>query len=80
MILYGKKILLILHVGVLGGAERQALGLAKYLITDYGCKVDLLLTFSDETTVEFDTFAASCGINKILFLVHLIFISPKNFR
>lgn len=67
MILYGKKILLILHSGALGGAERQAMGLAKYLITDYGCKVDLLLTFSDETTAEFDAFAASCGINKILF-------------
>jgi len=67
MNLQNKKILLIIHAGALGGAERQALGLAKYLIKDYNCKVDLLLTFSDETTKEFDDFAKECFIEKILF-------------
>lgn len=61
-----KNILLILHSGALGGAERQALGLAKYLNEQCNCTVDLLFTFSLETTKEFDDFAKDCGIRQKL--------------
>lgn len=66
MQLKDKNILLILHSGALGGAERQALGLAKYLSEECNCKVDLLFTFSIETTKEFDEFAKDCGIRQKL--------------
>lgn len=62
-----KRILLVVHHGVLGGAERQALGLSKYLTEQRNCTVDLLLTFSDETTKEFDSYVKECSINKILY-------------
>ncbi len=74
-----KNILLIIHVGSLGGAERQALGLAKYLINDCSCKVDLLLTFSNETTKEFDDFAKACSVEEILFFGNPYVYLPKEF-
>ena len=46
MELKNKNILLIIHAGALGGAERQALGLAKYLNEACNCTVDLLFTVS----------------------------------
>lgn len=65
MNLSNKRILLVLHQGALGGAERQALGLSKYLTEQRNCKVDLLLTFSEETTKEFDSYVKECAINNI---------------
>lgn len=65
MNLSNKKILLIVHQGTLGGAERQALGLSKYLVGQRNCQVDLLLTFSDETTKEFDIYAKECMVGTI---------------
>lgn len=65
MNLSNKRILLVIHQGTLGGAERQALGLSKYLTEQRNCKVDLLLTFSNETTNEFDSYAKECSINTI---------------
>jgi glycosyltransferase involved in cell wall biosynthesis len=65
MDLHNKKILLVIHQGALGGAERQALGLSKYLTGERGCIVDLLLTFSNETTKEFDSYAKECAVNTI---------------
>lgn len=66
MNLANKRILLILHEGALGGAQRQALGLGRYLAQECNCNVDLLLTFSDKTTVEFDDYVKECSINKVL--------------
>ena len=45
--------LLIMHYGSLGGAERQGLGLAKFLTEEYQCEMSLLLTFSDELQPDF---------------------------
>jgi glycosyltransferase involved in cell wall biosynthesis len=65
MNLSNKRILMVIHQGALGGAERQALGLSKYLTEQRNCKVDLLLTYSNETTNEFDRYAKDCSINNI---------------
>lgn len=64
--LRNKNILLVIHQGCLGGAERQALGLGKYLSQQCSCNVDLLLTFSSQTTKEFDDYVKECGINNVL--------------
>jgi len=61
----GKKVLLIMHYGSLGGAERQGLGLAKFLTEEYQCEVSLLLTFSDELQPDFKQFATACHIRHI---------------
>lgn len=60
-----KKVLLIMHYGSLGGAERQGLGLAKFLTEEYQCEVSLLLTFSDELQPDFKQFAKACHIRHI---------------
>lgn len=61
---YNKNILIIIHAGSLGGAERQGLSLAKILTEEYQCKVSLLLTFSRETSEEFNHYARSCHIQE----------------
>ncbi len=43
MDLYNKKILLVIHQGYLGGAERQGLGISKILTTKYNCTVNVLV-------------------------------------
>jgi glycosyltransferase involved in cell wall biosynthesis len=63
---YNKNILIILHTGVLGGAERQGLGIAKILTEKYNCKVFLLLTFSGKMNDDFEEFARHCHIIKTL--------------
>lgn len=60
-----KNVVLLIKVAVLGGAERQALGLAKFLITNYQCNVFLVTTHSNIPTEEFKIFAKECGIKKI---------------
>lgn len=60
-----KTIVLLIKVAVLGGAERQALGLADYLIKKHQCKVHLVATHSNVATEEFSAFAKECGITKI---------------
>ncbi|MGO4906202.1 glycosyltransferase [Flavobacterium sp. W20_MBD1_R3] len=66
MDLYNKKILLVIHQGILGGAERQGLGISKILTTKYNCTVNVLLTYSPETTAEFEHFAEECQVQNIL--------------
>jgi glycosyltransferase involved in cell wall biosynthesis len=62
-----KKVVLILKVAVLGGAERQALGMAAFLLNNYNCTVQLIATHSNEQTDEFRTFASQCGIDTVYF-------------
>lgn len=64
---YNKNVVLLLKVAVLGGAERQALGMADFLINTYNCKVQIIATHSNEQTDEFREFAMQCGINQIHF-------------
>lgn len=60
-----KTVVLMIKVAMLGGAERQALGLAAYLKEKYNCKVHLVATHSNQPTKEFHEFALSCGIDVI---------------
>ncbi len=57
-----KNVLLVLQVGTLGGAERQALGLGKFLVNNKNCNVDILFVVSDNRTKEFDDFFNTTGI------------------
>jgi len=82
MNLSNKRILLILHSGELGGAQRQALGLGRYLSQELNCNVNLLLTFSDKTTKEFDDYVKKCSINRVLHFgkPYLIFRKELSFK
>lgn len=60
-----KTVVLMIKVAMLGGAERQALGLADFLIKNYDCKVHLVATHSNQPTKEFHEFAVVCGIDTI---------------
>lgn len=60
-----KTVVLMIKVAMLGGAERQALGLADFLIKKYNCKVHLVATHSNQPTKEFHEFALACGIDVI---------------
>lgn len=60
-----KTVVLMIKVAMLGGAERQALGLADFLIKNYNCKVHLVATHSNQPTKEFHEFAVACGIDVI---------------
>jgi len=62
-----KNVVLLLKVAVLGGAERQALGMAHFLINNYNCKVQIIATHSNEQTNEFKEFAMQSGIHQIHF-------------
>ena len=64
-IFHNKNVVLLIKVSVLGGAERQALGLAAYLKSNYNCNVSLVATHSNIPTPEFKVFAKKCGIEKI---------------
>ena len=76
---YNKNILLVIHQGVLGGAERQGIGIAKILTEEYGCRVYLLLTLSDKTSCEFEEFAKECHILKILYVGKPYFLLKREF-
>ena len=73
---YNKNILLILHAGVLGGAERQGLGLGKILSEHYNCKIYLLLTYSDKTSTELSS--KKCHIEKIFHFGEPYIVFGKN--
>ena len=62
--LENKNILIICHEGILGGAERHALGLASFLSNSRNCKIDLLLTFSPHISDDFKIEAVN-GIRNI---------------
>ncbi len=72
-----QKILLITHQGILGGAERQALGLSKILTEDHNCEVYMLLTFSGDCTNEFREFAKACKVKEVLFVEKPYFLCKK---
>lgn len=79
MDLLNKKILLVIHQGRLGGAERQGLGISKILTEKYNCQVYLLLTYSGETSEEFSKFSKDCHIYKTLHFGHPYLIFKKEF-
>lgn len=77
---YKKNILLVIHQGSLGGAERQGLGMAKILSEDYNCRVDVLLTFSGEMNEEFKEFAKHCKVRDIFYYGPSYLNFPKRFK
>lgn len=85
MDLKNKNILLVIHQGQLGGAERQGLGISKLLTNDNNCNVDLLLTFSGNMSNDFKDFAKTCNIRNIYhfgkpYLVFRREFSYRNFK
>jgi glycosyltransferase involved in cell wall biosynthesis len=74
---YNKNILLIIHQGYLGGAERQGLGIAEILTRKYNCKVDVLLTFSGSMNSEFREFANACHVRNIFHFGTAYLYLPK---
>lgn len=74
-----------MHAGSLGGAERQGLGISKYLTECHNCNVYLLLTYSLETTQEFDEYLAQSCIKEVFhfgepYLVGRREVSVKNLK
>ena len=85
MILKSKNVLLVFMGGNLGGAERQGLGLAKFLTIKNECKVDLLFISSNKLSDEFEEVLNQSNINKIFFFgePYIVFrkeISIKNLK
>ncbi|WP_299550035.1 glycosyltransferase family 4 protein [Seonamhaeicola sp.] len=62
-----KNVLLVFQGGNLGGAERQGLGLAKFLADKKGCKVDILFIYSNVLSQEFKEVLKNSNINKTYF-------------
>ncbi|UOX34027.1 glycosyltransferase family 4 protein [Flavobacterium sediminilitoris] len=62
-----KTVVLMIKVAMLGGAERQALGLADYLSRKFNCNIYLVATHSNKPTKEFKDFAESCGVDKVYY-------------
>jgi len=79
MKLENKNILLILHYGALGGAQRQALGLGKYLAEEKSCNVDLLLMHSGFQTKEFSEFVKQSKIRNVFYFGEPYLYLPKEF-
>lgn len=75
----GKNVLIIIHQGDLGGAERQGLGLSKVLTEKYSCEVNVLLTFSGEVSSNFEEFASECHVKNILFFEKPYLLCKKEF-
>ena len=61
-----KKVLMILNHGGLGGTERQAFGLAKYLTEEKACQVKILQLYSNFQTEEYKKQAKQSHIKEIL--------------
>lgn len=76
MRLENKNLLIILEYGALGGAERQALGLAKYLVEQRNCIVDLYLVHSDFESTEFTNFKKLSKIRNTYHIPHYYFNLP----
>ncbi len=76
---YNKKILLIIHQGILGGAERQGLSMSKLLTKEYGCEVSLMLTYSAEMSLEFKEFSDECMVKEILHFGSPYFLLKREF-
>ncbi|QTD37558.1 glycosyltransferase family 4 protein [Polaribacter batillariae] len=79
MHLENKNILIILDYGALGGAQRQALGLAKYLVEEKKCVVDLMLVHSDFESTEFTEFKKKSKIRNTFHIHNAYFYLPYEF-
>lgn len=62
-----RNVLIAIQRGTLGGAERQAMGLAEFLTEEKNCHVDLLITSSNKMTQEFEVALSESGIKQVYF-------------
>ena len=65
MDLRNKNIVLIIKSPVLGGAERQAIGFAKYAKYQLNCNVSFIATHSGEMSFEFKEFLKEIEIDEV---------------
>jgi glycosyltransferase involved in cell wall biosynthesis len=79
MKLKDKNILLVFQGGNLGGAERQAFGLAKFLSEKRNCKLDILFISSNLQSEEFKVVKELSNINKIYFFGTPYFFLKREF-
>ncbi|MFY0714758.1 glycosyltransferase [Seonamhaeicola sp. NFXS20] len=77
-----KNVLLVLNHGGLGGCERQALGLARYLTQKKDCQVTILQIYSGFQTEEYKAYAKCCHVKEILYFgePYLIFRKEWSFK
>lgn len=59
-----KNVVILIKDAILGGAERQALGFAKYIKDHYNCSVSIVVTYSNDQSDEFKNFLNEIGIDK----------------
>ncbi len=72
-----KNVLMILNHGGLGGTERQAFGLAKYLTEKKGCQVKILQLYSNFQTEEYKKHAEQSHVKEVLHFDPLFLIFNK---
>ena len=60
-----KNVVILIKDAILGGAERQALGFAKYVKDHYNCSVSIVVTYSNDQSDEFKSFLNEIGIDKV---------------
>lgn len=62
-----KNVVILIKDTLLGGAERQALGVAKYLKENYNAKVEVVAIYSDDYNEDFYRFLHEAGLEKVHF-------------
>lgn len=60
-----KTVVILIKDAILGGAERQALGFAKYIKENFKCSVYIVVTYSNNQSFEFKDFLKEIGIEKV---------------
>lgn len=62
-----KTVVILIKDAILGGAERQALGFAKYVKENFNCSVSIVVTYSNEQSVEFQNFLNEIGLDRVYY-------------
>ena len=62
-----KTVVILIKDAILGGAERQALGFAKYVKENFNCSVSIVVTYSNNQSVEFQNFLNEIGLDKVYY-------------
>jgi len=62
---HNKNVVILIKDAILGGAERQALGFAKYIKDNFNCKVSVVVIYSIKESQEFTDFMDEIEIQKM---------------
>ena len=79
MDLRNKNIVLIIKTPVLGGAERQAIGFAKYAKYELNCNVTFIATHSGEQSEEFKEFLNEIEIDEVSYFGQFVLKMDNKF-